>query len=246
MKSLDIKLNPTKIYSHLVSNFIPEESTCLLHGDPSTNKDLLILDLAISVTSGREFIGRSVKPGKVLYCYSDGGNDFEKMLQGYVEEKNIQKNEYENLYISNKKINFSKEDELNKYIDSILNSIGSIDLVIIDSFAYHYGGFYDSNNYEAIEALNLLKSGFRKLNNDIVIMLVRDTYNTRAQGSFEDNFDIVLESSINNIHTINIEHKKSKFYETIEDFKFSCKRHVLKNMITNHNKKESTYVIKYV
>lgn len=55
----------------LVHNLIPQHTVTLFSGDGGTGKSLLALQLAVAVATGREWIGKPVSAGRVIYMSAE-------------------------------------------------------------------------------------------------------------------------------------------------------------------------------
>jgi hypothetical protein len=56
----------------LVPDLLVENTLAAIHGAPGSCKTFLALDLALHVSAGRDWRGRGVKPGSVLYVTAEG------------------------------------------------------------------------------------------------------------------------------------------------------------------------------
>lgn len=64
-----------------VSNLIPRGAVCVLLGDSQVGKTFMALELAASVATGADFLGRKCKKGSVVYLAAEGGSGLVKRLR---------------------------------------------------------------------------------------------------------------------------------------------------------------------
>lgn len=60
----------------LVKRLIPLNSVGALYGLPNVGKSFVVFDLASHARRGREWFGRKIQSGDVLYCYAEGAEGF--------------------------------------------------------------------------------------------------------------------------------------------------------------------------
>jgi RecA-family ATPase len=77
-----------KTTSFLVDGLIRDKSVNLLVGDSGLGKTPLAIQLGICVASGKDFLGRKVKEGRVLYCDAEsdlaGFNSIQTAISGFL------------------------------------------------------------------------------------------------------------------------------------------------------------------
>ena len=253
------------ISSQLVGDMLPVGTMGMFFGETGTFKSFLMVDLIASIVRGTEFMGRSTKQGKVLYCAGEGEDDFRKRIDGYKAQKGIKKSELENLFISEKKINMSDHKLVREYAQELIDNIGSVDLVVVDTFSQHSMGIEENSNTEVSTGLSILQSEFKAVNPEIVIIIVHHSSNkgeagarktARGASAFDANIDFVFELNLlredntsarprktkNGMNIIQVENKKAKGGEKIDAFKFTNEVYRFKNRKTDHGKFETTLV----
>ena len=65
-----IKIDTTPAY--LVKGIVPRVGLCVVWGPPKCGKSFLVFDLMMHVALGREYRGRRVRQGAVVYCALEG------------------------------------------------------------------------------------------------------------------------------------------------------------------------------
>lgn len=62
------------LVSFLVSEILPRGGACEMHGPPGVGKSFIALDLAMSVATGRPFLGHAVERASVIYVAAEGSS----------------------------------------------------------------------------------------------------------------------------------------------------------------------------
>jgi KaiC/GvpD/RAD55 family RecA-like ATPase len=65
-------IQPVLVNNWVVKNVIPAEAFVTIIGHPGCGKSFMALDMALHVATGREWQGRKVKPGLVVYLAAEG------------------------------------------------------------------------------------------------------------------------------------------------------------------------------
>src|SRR5262249_14489394 len=67
----------------LVDGLVGESALAVLFGTPGVGKSFLALDLAMSVATGRPWLGQETKPGGVVYVYAEGTTGLKHRTQAW-------------------------------------------------------------------------------------------------------------------------------------------------------------------
>lgn len=79
---------PDPVY--LVAGLIPERGLVMLHGQPSAGKSLLALDWALCLATGAsEWMGRALRPGRVVYVAAEGEGGLKHRVAAWVEHRGV-------------------------------------------------------------------------------------------------------------------------------------------------------------
>ncbi|MFH5926566.1 AAA family ATPase [Roseomonas xinghualingensis] len=70
----------------LVADLLPEGTVAVLFGEPGAGKSLVSLTLGVSVASGRDFAGRSVRQGPVLYMAAEDSGSILRRVSALRED----------------------------------------------------------------------------------------------------------------------------------------------------------------
>jgi len=133
-----IKL-PTKT-DWLIEDFIPNDSTVLIFGEPASGKSLIALEMACCIGSGQNWADKPVKQGDVVYIAGEGFNGLSKRLNALVQEKGLS---VEHLHCSESAMDLMLDDSVEEVVE-IVRNIQNLRLIIIDTL--HRNSTGDENN----------------------------------------------------------------------------------------------------
>jgi hypothetical protein len=77
------KIKWTAAGEYLVNGILPLVGLVLVYGAPKCGKSFWAYDLAMHVARGREYRGKRVRAGAVVYLAAEGGHGFKKRVEAY-------------------------------------------------------------------------------------------------------------------------------------------------------------------
>jgi hypothetical protein len=95
----------------LVHDFIESGGVCSFSGGTQAGKTFAVTELAFCISRGKQFFGRDVKQGLVVYQVGEGELGFEKRLEGYCIDRGIDDRRAVPLIYLPKKINLFVDDK---------------------------------------------------------------------------------------------------------------------------------------
>ncbi len=173
----------------LVDEFLYPGSINMIYSPPAHFKSLIALQLAMTISNGKKFLGMKTKKFPVLYC--DGENSeqmIKERLKKIYKGLNLKRNKFplffltEGLIMDEKKnIHFGFELALEKIIEE-----NNIKVLIFDTM--HRFAYYDENSSDDINKLytKLFKPFARKYNLAIVFL-----HHSRKDGGYRGSGDFL-------------------------------------------------------
>jgi hypothetical protein len=73
----------------LVTDMLYQQSLAVVYGPPGAGKSLLSVDLALSVVTGRDWLGYPTSQGKVLYVVAEGASGTGKRLEAWLTHHGV-------------------------------------------------------------------------------------------------------------------------------------------------------------
>ena len=130
----------------LVKGLLPRHGFAAIYGPPSCGKSFLALDVAMHIAAGKEWAGRKVYPGAVVYVAGEGGSGVIKRLILGKRERGIPDDAP--LFLVEVAPNLGVADgDTDTLIRDIRSQVGDLKLgaIVIDTLARSMGGG-DENN----------------------------------------------------------------------------------------------------
>jgi hypothetical protein len=82
----------------LIEGMIAVEALAVLYGEPGIGKTFLALAWALSVASGRRWLGRAVEQGKVVYISFEGVSAFSARIDAWQRQGGVSEDELSNIF----------------------------------------------------------------------------------------------------------------------------------------------------
>jgi hypothetical protein len=140
----------------LLDGIVPEGSFSMLYGPPGSFKSFLALDWALSIASGREWVGRPVKPSPVLYVAGEGFGGLGRRVLAW--ETLRQAPPVEGLHVTNSTLSIGEPEHIASLVEAV-ERLGA-GLVVLDTWARVTAGVEENSATEAgsaIEGLDVLR-----------------------------------------------------------------------------------------
>jgi hypothetical protein len=127
--------------NYLVAGLIEAETLGLIFGDPGSGKSFAALDVAASVATGRDFHGREVKKGAVIYICGEGQNGIKRRLTAWERHHGVSLTGAP-LYVSRVAAAFLNTESVKAVvaaIDAAAREAGDVGLIVIDTLNRNMG-----------------------------------------------------------------------------------------------------------
>ena len=126
---------------YLIEGLIEEQSMSQMFGDPGSGKSFMAIDAACSIGSGKDFHGRPVARGFVVYVAGEGRRGVVRRINAWAIAHSVQLADI-SLYVSRTAVGIRNDhqlDELKQEIQAIAEEFGEPALIIIDTLARNFG-----------------------------------------------------------------------------------------------------------
>ena len=126
---------------YLIEGLIEQQSLCQMFGEPGSGKSFMAIDAACSIGSGKDFHGRPVIRGPVVYVAGEGRRGVVRRVNAWAKAHSIKLSDM-SLYVSRTAVginNGNNLSELKAKIRSIAEEFGSPALIILDTLARNFG-----------------------------------------------------------------------------------------------------------
>ena len=131
----------------LIDGLITSRGFSVLYGAPAVGKSFVAIDMALSVAYGREWQGRSVKDGAVLYIAGEGVSGLGKRVKAWQSYHGVDDKDAP-LIVLPLAVQFREESDVEKLIRTV-DAIGvPIKCVVIDTVARSMVGMEENSSNE--------------------------------------------------------------------------------------------------
>jgi hypothetical protein len=138
----------------LVSRYIPENSIVELFGEYASCKSFLTLDWALSIASGKPWLGRKVQQGHVIYVYAEGTQGLRKRSLAWCKEHGLD-DFPEKFHAIPRAVNIRNPDDLDYLALAIKLELNGEkpSLIVLDTLNRCFGGGEENSNKDMSEFL---------------------------------------------------------------------------------------------
>ena len=168
----------------LVADLLDADAVSVLYGPSNSGKTFVALDMALHVALGRQWHGRHVRPGAVLYIAAEGAEGVRRRIQAFCGHHNVKRVGLR-FYMLDGAVNLlesKSRKELGAMLEQFREETGERPaLMVVDTLARAMPGA-DENSGEAmgalIEAVDVLRRGTGGH-----VMLIHHTGKDKAKGA---------------------------------------------------------------
>jgi RecA/RadA recombinase len=146
----------------LIDGILPRGSLSMLFGDPGAGKTFLALDWSCAIAAGREWRGRAVQAGSVVYLAGEGFSGLGRRLAAWSAHHG-QSLEGVPLYISRYATNFLDPEDLSDTTEDLKGAPRPISLIVVDTMQRATPGMNEDRANEVgefVSACDSLRSEF--------------------------------------------------------------------------------------
>jgi hypothetical protein len=190
----------------LVDRLIPAETINMLVGSPGTGKSLLVVDLCCCVATGTAFLGREVRPGKVMYLAAeDGWRRVSKRLRLWAEGRGVDAPSLDNFYVLPSPLQIAAGEDFADQAEAAFaawqqleEDIAAIDpvLVVLDPLVDIHAGMDENKSADMAGLMRVLRRLVRGQDRAMLIthhdkkgVLEPSVYSSRGSGALAGAMD---------------------------------------------------------
>jgi KaiC/GvpD/RAD55 family RecA-like ATPase len=143
---------PLRLYSTLellklppptwqIEGAIPAGGLVAIYGPPGVGKSFVTIDLALSIATGRDWFGRQVERGSVVYISAEGGAGISKRVRAWLTAHDVDPREADVSWMLEPMMVDADSDDMTRLIDRIVGEARrDPSLVIVDTLARCFDG----------------------------------------------------------------------------------------------------------
>lgn|GEM_PF-3429596 len=146
----------------VVEDYLVAGTLSLLWGRDGSGKSFVVQDMAMSVATGKDWHGREVKAGTVLYIAGEGQEDLPNRLQAWLKHYDME-GVKPNLFYTALGIDVKNPlimNEVVSMVQEVEEARGAVTLIVIDTLSTNFGeGSENDDKFMRPFAHNLIKLG---------------------------------------------------------------------------------------
>jgi hypothetical protein len=123
---------------YLVKGVLDRGGASVLYAESNTGKSFVSIDIGMHIALGREWCGRRVKNGKVLYIAAEGGLGFHERVRAFQSHHNLTQDIP--FYLLPSPVNFCSQAEDAEEVIREAAILGQVDLIVIDTLSRAMSG----------------------------------------------------------------------------------------------------------
>jgi len=156
----------TRVPEWVVKNMMELDTLIEIFGDPASGKSFLAVDFAACVASGKDFVGKKVRQGPVIYIAGEGQNGIKRRFKAWAIRHDINLDQLL-LFVSLMPAGLCDEDQRKLVlaaIDTTASQHGEPVLVVIDTVARNFGPGDENSTKDMgmfIQAVDAIRSAHR-------------------------------------------------------------------------------------
>jgi hypothetical protein len=121
----------------LIQDVITEHGLSMIWGRSGSLKSFIALDMGLCVATGRDWHGKPVKQGRVIYLAAEGAHGLGGRAIGWVKSKQIDAPKFELIPHG---LTLTKDDDLTAMIEAITADPEPIAFIAVDTLSRTFGG----------------------------------------------------------------------------------------------------------
>ena len=157
----DIEMKPPQ---WLIDGMLEKEALTMCFGSPGAGKTFAVLDMALSIAAGKDWHGKDVEQGLVLYIAGEGHAGFARRVAAWSTTHNVDLTDVP-FYKSNSAVivnDQTSSEELHQELQKMASAVGKPKLIVLDTLARTMIGDENSSEKvgEYIKALDNVKAEY--------------------------------------------------------------------------------------
>jgi hypothetical protein len=139
---------------YLVDGLIPAGASVIIYGLPASAKTFIATDIVLHIQAGKEWSGRAVHQGLVVYVLAEGQGGFNKRLDAWEQHNGAKAT---NIYFLDREVNLSDGASVTGFIAALKELPDQPVAITIDTFARCFVGGEENSAKEVGFAINQIE-----------------------------------------------------------------------------------------
>ena len=153
-------IRPPTRSDYLIKGVLEQQTLAVLYGQSGSTKSFQAQDWCLHIAAGREWRGKRVQQGAVLYVAAEGAGGMRKRLYASVQEHGF--GEGTNFHLISRNIGLGMDSQdITDFVQSVVNEFGgeNISLVVIDTLARAMVGMDENQTKDMMDAVESVTRG---------------------------------------------------------------------------------------
>lgn len=206
----------------LVEGIVPAHALGQLYGQPGHMKSFVALDLAVSVATGRDWMGHPVKQGPVVYVAAEGLSGFRRRIKASMELNGLARADLADFRLVGGAVQLGDDEEVSYFLREVSGAFrGKPSLIVFDTQARCTLGIEENSNSEmgrVVAALNRMQRLY-----GATVMTVhhsgRSSTEDRGASSVKGALDFQIRQRMLTKSRVEITSTKQKDWEPFQTFR---------------------------
>lgn len=188
------RIEPTR---WLIRGYMPEDCLGVLYGPSSHGKSFGIIDMGMAIASGKDWHGREVEQGAVVYVCGEGKRGIIKRGAAWAKHYEMQLDTIP-FYVSSRPVMMLEEAMLAEFKHQtiqLIEQIGRVSLVVIDTLNRNFGAGDENRTEDMTAFINACTDIQKTINASVVVVHhtgLQDTQRARGSSALRAALDVEL------------------------------------------------------
>jgi AAA domain len=193
----------------ILQAYIPEDALMMLYGPPNTFKSFIALDWALSVATGRSWLGACVPSRrKVVYVSAEGQRGIARRVSAWLRHHSVDARELTNISFVTCPVCITTPLEFKIFLENLeaMASIGTsggtpsaaLGLIILDTLARCFGGGDENSTQDMNAFVNACDELKRRFAQSVVLVIHHsgkdETLGARGSIAFHGATDVIFQT----------------------------------------------------
>lgn len=184
-------LSQNVVPNWLIEDYIEKNTTGVLYGKPGCYKTFLVLDWCLSIASGKQWHGKDVSQGLIIYVAGEGNFGLQKRIKAWLFQSKI-RDEQIPFVATNQRVAIRDQDELSVFKNLLRKIDVPIKLIVFDTLRKCFGQGDENHSQDMGDFLDKIESIRQEFDTTCLVVHHTNKSNViRGSNALESDVDFV-------------------------------------------------------